>query len=146
MNDMQHALTQPARDDAATPPLHTLLWVMLGSALVWALYLGLSYVLVTYACTVGWGSGTRIALLALSAVALAGIVHAAWVARRHWHLARAIDRPTHDAWNARMGERTARVSFIMVTGLFLALLFGIGVIYSALTLYSLPLCAAGLPA
>jgi len=132
--------------DAGTPPIGTMLWAFLGSALVWSLHLGVSYVIVAYSCTTGRQDGVRTLLLGVSAIAIVAIAASAWVAWTRWHTARTLDQPIDDAWNARMGERTARVSFLMVSGLLLSLLFGIGVVYSTITLYALPLCAAGLSA
>ena len=132
--------------DAGTPPIGTILWAFLGSALVWSLHLCVSYVIVAYFCTTGRPDGVRALLLGVSAVASVAIAASARVAWTRWHRARTLDQPIDDAWNARMGERTARVSFLMVSGLFLSLLFGIGVVYSTITLYALPLCAAGLSA
>jgi len=147
----QHAGAGDASDasdasDAGVVSLPVLLWTLLGSALAWSLHLGVSYALLAYACTTGWQQGARLALGLVSVLALVCIAWSAWVARRRWHVARVLDQPVDDVWNARMGERSSRTSFLMVTGLFLSLLFAIGVVYSAITLYALPLCAAGLSA
>lgn len=131
------------RDDAATPGLWTLLFAMLGAAVAWSLHLLASYVLLAAGCTGAW-AGTRPALVAVSVVALAVSVWSGVVAWRRWRVARAVDRPTDDAWDARMGERTARVSFLMVVGLALAIVFALGIVYEALTVFLAPLCEPGI--
>ena len=130
------------RDDAGTPGRWTLLFALLGGAVAWSLHLLGSYVLLAYGCTSEWGA-TRTALLVLSVAALAVTAWSGLVARRRWIVARDLDRPSDDAWDARMGERTARVSFLMVVGLVLAIVFGLGIFYEALTVWLAPLCEAG---
>jgi hypothetical protein len=130
------------RDDAGTPALSTLLFALLGGATAWSLHLLASYTLLAYACSSGWG-GVRTALVAISLLALGMTAWSGVVARRRWRVARAIDRPEDDAWDARMGEGTARVSFLMVTGLALSLIFALGIVYEAVTIFLAPLCAAG---
>ena len=130
------------RDDAGTPGRGTLLFALLGGAVAWSLHLLGSYVLLAWGCTSEWG-GTRLALAVLSAVMLAATAWSGLVALRGWRRARAIDRPADDAWDARMGERTARVSFVMVVGLVAALIFGLGILFEALTVWLAPLCEAG---
>ena len=130
------------RDDAATPGRWTLLYALLGGAVAWSLHLLGSYVLLAYGCSSGWAL-TRPALVAVSLAALAVTAGSGLVARRRWLAARAVDRPLDDHWDARMGERTARVSFLMVVGLVLAIVFALGVVYEALTIYLAPLCEPG---
>lgn len=134
---------QAGTDDAGPPGAWTVLWALLGSGVVWSAHLLLSYTLVAFACTTGWQSGVRLTLLGVSVAALAGTAASGWVAWRRWHVAREVDRPVDDAWDARMGERTARVSFLMVSGLILAVLFGITIVYEAMTLWMVPLCEPG---
>lgn len=130
------------RDDAGTPGRWTLLYALLGGATAWSLHLLASYALLAWGCTARW-AGTRPALLGVSLLALALTAGSGVVARRHWLVARDLDRPKDDTWDARMGERTARVSFVMVVGLALAVLFALGIVYEALTIYLAPLCEAG---
>ncbi len=131
-----------ARNDAATPRSSTLLVALLGGMTAWSLHLLASYTLLAFGCTSEW-AGTRPALVAISIAALAASVGSGIVARRRWRMAREVDTPTDDAWDARMGERTARVSFLMVVGLVLAIVSSIGVVFEALTIYLAPLCEAG---
>ena len=141
--EIDHAATQTgARDDAATPGLPTLLVALLGGVTVWSLHLLASYTLLAYGCTSRW-AGTRPALVAISLAALAATIGSGMVARRRWRMAREADRPTDDTWDARMGERTARVSFLMVVGLTLAIVSSIGVVFEAITIFLAPLCEPG---
>jgi hypothetical protein len=146
-SDMERADAQRGvRDDAGAPGGWTLLWALLGGPVVWGIHLLVTYVLLAYACTTGWTAGPRGVLAVISAVAVALTAWSGWVAWRWWHVARDTDRPEDDAWDARMGERTARVSFLMVVGLFSALIFGIGIVYEAITIWFVPLCDPGVSA
>jgi hypothetical protein len=129
-------------DDAGTPPLHILLFALLGGATAWSLHLLASYTLLAYTCSSG-RSGVRPALVAITLLALAVTVWSGLVARRRWRAARVLDRPEDNTWDARMGERTARVSFLMVTGLVLSLIFALGILYGGITIFLAPLCPAG---
>ena len=141
--ELEHAdVPAGARDDAATPGLPTLLVALLGGATAWSIHLLASYTLLAYGCTSRW-AGTRPALVAISIAALVATVGSGVVARRRWRMARVVDRPTDDAWDARMGERTARVSFLMVVGLILAIVSSIGVVFEAITIFLVPLCEPG---
>jgi len=131
-----------ARDDAATPELWTLLVALLGGITAWSLHLLASYTVLAFGCTSRW-AGTRPALIAVSIAALAATIGSGVVARRRWRMAREVDRPTDDRWDARMGERTARVSFLMVVGLVLAIVSSIGVVFEAITIFLAPLCEPG---
>ncbi len=139
---VERAAAQAGVDDAGTPGLWTILLAVLGPPTWWSVHFLLSYVLVTFACTTGW-AGARPALTAISAVALALTVWSGATARRRWHHSRDVDRPTDDAWDARMGERTARVSFLMVVGIALAIVFSIGIVYEVLAVWLVPLCEPG---
>ena len=130
------------RDDAGTPALHTLLFALLGGAAAWSFHLLASYTLLAYACSSHWG-GVRPALVAIALVALALTASSGLVARRHRRVARAIDRPLDDAWDARMGEHAARVSFLMVTGVVLSMLFTLGIVYESVVIFLAPACPAG---
>jgi hypothetical protein len=130
-------------DDAGTPTLLTLLFALLGGAAAWSFHLLASYTLLAYACSSRW-SGARPGLVVIALLSLAIAVWSGVVARRRWLVARAIDRPEDDAWDARMGERTARVSFLMVTGLVLSLIFAVGIVFAGLIIFLAPLCPAGI--
>lgn len=137
---------QLGTDDAGTPGTAVVLWALLGSALAWTFHLLGSYIVIAWTCTTGRLDITRPLLLAVSLVAFIGIASSGWLARKHWHIARAVDRPEEDSWDSRMGERTARVSFIMVTGIFLAVLFAIAVLYETSTIAVAPMCEPGVSA
>lgn len=134
-------MTQNVDDDAGTPSAGVLLLALLGAPLAWTLHLFVSYSIVAVDCATPWSSGR-----AVVAVATAGgitlSVCSGLVARHVWMRSRAIDRPTDDAWDARMGERTARVSFLMVAGLMLSALFTIAITYAGLSLLFLSTCPA----
>ena len=141
--EREHAEAQSgARDDAATPSSSTLLVALLGGMTAWSLHLLASYTLLAFGCTSKL-AGTRPALVAISIAALVATVGSGILARRRWRMARAVDTPADDAWDARMGERTARVSFLMVVGLVLAIVSSIGVVFEALTIFLAPLCEPG---
>jgi hypothetical protein len=131
-----------ARDDAATPSLPALLFALLGAAVAWTAHLLVAYVVVALDCGTRW-DGTRVALAALTVVTLGTAAASGLVARRLWLRARAADRPADDAWDARMGDRTARVSFLMMTGLVLAVLFAVAIVYQAVPIFLVPVCAPG---
>jgi hypothetical protein len=139
---IERADAQAGTDDAGTPRLRTLLVALLGSAAAWSIHFLASYALMGYACAIGW-TPLRPVLLTMSVVALGATAGSGWLAWRQWHVARAVDRPTDDAWDARMGERTARVSFLMVVGLASAILFGIGILMEAVSLWMVPVCEPG---
>ena len=134
------AARQAGTDDAATPSLPALLAALLGAPVAWTLHLLVAYVLVALDCATSWAGG-RVAVAALTVVTLGAAVASGVLARRLWVRAREVDRPTDDAWDARMGERTARVSFLMVVGLANAVLFGIGIAYQAVPVLLVPVCA-----
>lgn len=137
---IEAAAAQAGTDDAATPSLGRLLAALLGAAGAWTAHLLASYGVVAYACSTGWG-GARATVALLTLVALAAAVASGLLARRLWRRARAVDRPVDDTWDSRMGDRTARVSFLMVVGLVLAVLFGIGIAYQGAPLLLVPVCA-----
>ena len=68
------------------------------------------------------------------------------LARRQWLVARAADRPEDHTWDARMGERTARMSFLVVVGLVAAAVFAVGVVCARLTVAFVPACEAAVGA
>jgi hypothetical protein len=131
-----------ARDDAATPSLPALLFALFGAAVAWTVHLLVAYVVVALDCSTRW-DGTRAALAALTALTLGTAAASGLAARRLWVRARAADRPTDDTWDARMGDRTARVSFLMMTGLVLAVLFAVAIVYQAVPIFLVPVCAPG---
>jgi len=134
------AATRPGTDDAGTPSRGALLVALLGGPAAWTTHLLAANALVGYACSESWG-GVRVALVVLTVVALAGAVASGLLSRRLWMRARAVDRPTDDRWDARMGERTARVSFLMVMGLVMAALFALGIAYQAAPVLLAQTCA-----
>lgn len=137
---------QLGTDDAGTPHTATVLWTLLGSGVTWALHLLVSYVVIAWACTINRAGLVQPMLFCVSVVALLGIVWTARLSWKHWRLSRAVGRHGDDSWDARLGERTSRVTFVMVSGLFLALIFGLGVLYATSTIMMTPPCEAGISA
>ncbi len=138
-------MMQNVDDDAGTPSTTRLLAALLGAPVVWTLHLFVSYAVVAVDCATGW-SGGRIAVVLATVVALFVTAACGLLARRLWERSRAVDHPTDDHWDARMGERTARVSFLMVSGLVLAVLFGIAILYAGLPVIFLATCPPATPA
>ena len=132
----------PAADDAGTPSRAALLVALLGAPVAWTVHLLVAYTLVALDCSTRW-SGGRGAVGALTAVALLGAGASGLLARRLWVRARAVDRPTDDAWDARMGDRTSRVAFLMLVGLVMAVLFAVAIAYQAAPVLLVPVCSAG---
>lgn len=135
--------TRPADrppDDAATPSLPALLVALLGAPVAWTVHLLAAYTLVALDCSTRWDGG-RGAIAALTVVALLGAGASGLLARRLWMRARAVDRPTDDTWDARMGDRTSRVGFLMVVGLVMAVLFAIAIAYQAAPVLLVPVCS-----
>lgn len=134
------AMTTNIHDDAGTPSLPVLLFALLGAPVVWMLHLLLSYAAVAIDCATPW-RGARIVIAVITVIAIGLSLGSGWLARRVWLRARAIDRPVDDAWDARMGERTARISFLMVAGLAMSLLFALAIVYAAIPLLFVATCA-----
>lgn len=132
----------PTADDAGTPSRTALLVALLGAPVAWTVHLLAAYGLVALDCSTRW-SGGRGAVGALTAVALLGAGASGLLARRLWVRARAADRPADDAWDARMGDRTSRVAFLMLVGLVLAVLFAVAIAYQAAPVLLVPVCSAG---
>jgi hypothetical protein len=128
-------------DDAGTPSWPVLLLALLGAPVVWALYFSVAYALVAIDCGTSWAN-SRFVIAIVTIVAMAMTLGCGFLARRVWIRARTIDRATDDSWTARMGERTARVSFLMVSGLLLSVLFTVAVAYAGVPLFFLPTCPA----
>lgn len=129
-------------DDAGTPALPILLMALIGAPVVWTMHLFISYTVVAVDCATPWSNG-RVVVALVTALAILMTLGCGVLARRVWVRARAIDRPTDDSWDARMGERSARVSFLMVTGLVLSILFTIAIAYVGIPLLFLATCPAG---
>ena len=127
--------------DAGTPSRGALLLALLGAPVAWTAHLLAAYVLVALDCSTRWDGG-RAAIAALTLLALLGAGASGLLARRLWVRARTVDRPTDDAWDARMGDRTSRVAFLMLVGLVMAVLFAIAIAYQAAPVLLVPVCSA----
>ena len=112
---------------------------MVASPLVWAAHFLVCYTVVALACAFGFGTETggewgivRIVLLIVSAGAVLVIVGLCFLAYRRWRQSGGSE-PPHD-------HRQERHQFMSVAALLLSVLSGIGVVYTAIPLFALPLC------
>ncbi|MDF1504875.1 hypothetical protein [Roseisolibacter sp. H3M3-2] len=132
-------MSAPVVAAAPVPSRWTLLAAVLGAPVAWAAHLLVTYAVVAYACTSDRFAGARAGLLIVSALFAALALGAGAVARRCWRGARAGDAPLHD----RLDARTAHVAMLAVVGMAGALLFGLGIVYEAATIWFAPLCEPG---
>lgn len=119
-----------------------------GSPLAWTLHLMASYLLVTVWCSMGW-SGLSLAIGVVTVVCGALAVGSGVVAvglRREGQAMRERDREpgTASGWEARMGERGARVSFLAVMSIGAAVLFTFLILLQGLPPFFTPPCWAGI--
>ena len=56
------------RDDAGTPGGWTLLWALLGGAVVWSVHLLVTYIVLAYACTTGWRSAVMTSVISWTSI------------------------------------------------------------------------------
>lgn len=112
---------------------------MVASPLVWAGHFLVCYTLVALACAFGFGIGTggewgtvRIILLIVSAGAVLVIAGLTFLAYRRWRQSGGSE-PAQD-------HRQERHRFMSVAALLLSVLSGVGVVYTAIPLFALPLC------
>lgn len=121
---------------------------LLGAPVAWVLHLNGAYVLVALWCAEGW-RGATLAVAALTVVCLALCVVSAILARRQWRRGQAAlqadaEPGVPQSWDARMGERGARGSFLAVLALFMAALFALLVLLQAVPPFVVPHCKPGL--
>lgn len=109
---------------------------LLGGPVAWIVHFLGTYFIVALWCAARWG-GIRVAIAAFTAVMLAVAVAAGALALRLWR--RGQDALVSDAepgepesWDARMGERGARMSFLAVVALFMAALFSLLIVLEGL--------------
>jgi hypothetical protein len=108
-----------ARAATAAPEdrLWRLYFGIFGPPAFWVLRLGLSYVLVPYACWHGWTG----ALHAVTGLALAGCAAAGWVAWQGW-------RAAGGEWRVDAGGPRVRARFMGLLGMMLAAFFGVVIV------------------
>lgn len=140
-------MTATAGHHTAMPPTRHLVLATLGPAVAWTVHLLAAYVVVAAWCTAGW-SGTAAVIAALTVACAVASLAAGVLAWRVWRRGQAALRTDEEPgepgpWDARMGERGARVAFIGVVGLFMAGIFTYLIVLEALPLLFTPICPAG---
>lgn len=128
------------------PGTRSLLVASLGAPVAWVVHFNGVYLAVSMWCSAGW-PGARAAVVALTAICAAASVGAGLLALRLWRRAREglrVDLEPGDpgAWDARMGERGARSVFLLVTAMFLAVVFTLGIVLEGIPPLFVPLCPA----
>lgn len=119
---------------------------MLGPAVAWTVHLLIGYLIVAAWCANRW-SGVTTAHLVLTALCIAGTIACAILARGLWrrgreHLTSDREPGTAEGWDSRMGERGARIVFLAIMALFMALLFGFLIVLQGATPFFTPACPA----
>lgn len=109
---------------------------LLGSPVTWIVHFLGTYFIVALWCAAGWG-GMGVAITVFTLVALAGSVASGVLAFRLWRRGQAAlveDAEPGDpqSWDARMGERGARMSFLAVLALFMAIVFTLLIVLEGL--------------
>ncbi len=123
-----------------------LLVALLGSPVAWTVHLLASYLIVAVWCAARWG-GVGVAIAVITIVCAGAAVATGVLATRRWHRSRA--ELAHDAepgvpgsWDDRMSERGARIVFLSVMSLFLAVTFTFLIILQGLPPFFAPACPA----
>ena len=132
----------------ASPSRFRMIVAVVGSPIAWTLHLMGSYILVTVWCSLGWGGLS----LAIGVVTVACAALAIWSGavalglRREGQAMLERDREpgTASGWEARMGERGARISFLAVMSIGSALLFTFLILLQGLPPLFTPPCWAGI--
>lgn len=100
---------------------------LLGSPIAWVVHFLGTYLVVALWCAARW-PGVRVAIVLFTALALIPSIAAGVLAFRLWRHGQAAllqdaEPGGPEAWDARMGERGARMSFLAVVSLFMAAVF-----------------------
>ena len=124
-----------------------LLLALVGAPLAWVVHLAASYITIALWCANRWAGGA-IALLVLTALGVLAAVATGALAWRLWRegqaaLARDAEPGAPGSWDARLGERGARISFLALLALFMAAMFGYLIVLEGLPSLFAPLCHAG---
>ena len=131
-----------------SPSRFRMIVAVAGSPLAWTLHLMASYVGVTLWCSLGWGGlGAAVGVITLACAALA--IASGAIAFGIWREGRALrerdsEPGTSGSWEARMGERGARFSFLAVMSIGEAALFTFLIVLQGLPLLFTPPCWAGI--
>lgn len=127
--------------------MRSVLLVLFGAPVAWAVHLTTAYLAVVIWCAMGW-TGVELAIGALTLVCAAAAVASGLGAVRLWRrgqASREADREPGGAspWDARMGERGARTAFLGVTAIFMAGTFTWVILLQGIPPLLAPACPAG---
>lgn len=119
---------------------------LLGSPVTWIVHFLGTYFIVALWCAATW-PGLRIAVTLFTIVALAVSVATGVLAFRLWRrgqsaLLEDAEPGAPEPWDARMGERGARMSFLAVVALFMATVFTLLILLEGLPALLTQACPA----
>jgi hypothetical protein len=119
---------------------------LFGGALAWTLHLLASYLAVALWCSTQWG-GLAAAIVVLTVLCAVAALASAVLAFRLWRrgqvaLLSEAEPGVRETWDARLGERGARVAFLALLALFLDALFAYLIILEGLPPVFTPSCHA----
>ena len=116
------------RTDVAEPvSRRAILFALFGSPVAWTLHLLGSYLIVSVWCATRW-NGMPVAVAVFTLACALTAAASGVVALRGWRRSQATLRSDREpgepeGWDARMGERGARIVFLSVASLLMAILF-----------------------
>ena len=121
-----------------------LLLALVGAPLAWVVHLAASYITIALWCANGWEGGA-VALLVLTILGALACAATGVLAWRLWRegqerIARDGEPGLPESWDARLGERSARISFLALLALFMAAMFGYLIVLEGLPSLFAPLC------
>lgn len=119
---------------------------LLGSPVAWVVHFLGTYFIVALWCAATW-PGLRVAITVFTLAALVASVATGVVAHRLWRrgqsaLVTDAEPGEPEAWDARMGERGARMSFLAVLALFMAAVFTLLILLEGLPALLAQACPA----
>ena len=119
---------------------------LLGGPVLWVVHFLGVYFIVALWCAAGW-SGAPVAIGVATLLALGAAAGLALLSLRLWRrgresLARDGEPGEPGGWDARMGERGARMSFIAVIALFMTVLFALLILLEGTPAFLAPVCPA----
>lgn len=121
-------------------------FALLGSPIAWVVHFLGSYFIVALWCAATWpGLRLAIVLFTVASVAVSGATGV--VAFRLWRRGQAAlledaEPGAPEPWDARMGERGARMSFLAVVALFMAVVFTLLIVLEGLPALLTQACPA----
>lgn len=132
--------------DAEPVSRRAILLGLLGSPIAWTLHLLGSYLIVALWCAMRW-TGMSIAVAVFTIACALAASASGVLALRGWRRSRESLRSDREpgapeSWDARLGERGARIVFLSVASVFLAGLFTYLIVLQGLTPFFAPGCPA----